>query len=195
MSQIRKSLMLQYQTLFNLDNNMVGQIIEQDVRTYNKPLLDKLAKIDNFKNVSNDIFNLIKTDYLVGNIMKTEKDVTSVTKLQSRYALAMRGLKVDNETGVNVALKFINDIKDLPYMDAKVKLAHQAAVLYGLNKTQYNLLKDNEKFQELTAPAQKQLTNWMYKVSSDTLDYDSKSYTSAANEAAGSHTSTKKFSP
>lgn len=194
-SGIKRDLMLKYQEYFNLDNGIVENVIEQDIRTNHKDFLAKFDKISNFKNVSNDMFNLIKADHLVSNIMKTEKDVTSVPKLQTRYALAMRGLNVGTPTGVEVALKFMNDVNNLPYMDQKSKLAHQAAILYGLNKTQYNILKDNKKFQELTVDSQKQLTNWMYKISSDTLDYDSKSMAAEMNQAAGSRESTKRFSP
>lgn len=194
-SQIKRDLMLQYQEYLNLDNSIVENVIEQDIRTNHKDFLAKFDKISNFKNVSNDMFNLIKADHLVSNIMKTEKDVTSVPKLQTRYALAMRGLNVSTPTGVEVALKFMNDVNNLPYMDQKSKLAHQAAILYGLNKTQYNILKDNKRFQELTVDSQKQLTNWMYKVSSDSLDYDSKSLAAQINQSAGSREATKRFSP
>lgn len=194
-NQIRKDLMLGYQEYFNLDNTIVNNVIERDIRMHNKDFLAKFDKIANFKNVANDMFNLIKADHLVNNIMKTEKDVTSVSKLQTRYALAMRGLNVGTETGVEVALKFMNDVNNLPYMDNKSKLAHQAAILYGLNKTQYDVLKDNKKFQELTVQSQKQLTNWMYKVSADTLDYDSKNAVTELNSDAGHRIATKHFNP
>lgn len=80
-------------------------------------------------------------------------------------------------------------------MDAKSKLAHQAAVLYGLNKTQYGLLKDNAKFSELTANAQKQIVNWAYKISSDTVDFDSNSMSALINKAASERKSTSRFRP
>lgn len=35
---------------------------------------------------------MIQTEYLVNNIVKTQKDSTSVDKLQSRYAMAMKGI-------------------------------------------------------------------------------------------------------
>jgi hypothetical protein len=193
--QIKKDLLLQYQEYLNLDNSSVQAVIDQDIRVNHKDFLAKFDKIENVKYVAEDMMNLIKTNYLVGNIMKTEKDVTSVPKLQTRYSLALKGLNVSTQTGVNVAIKFLEDINNLPYMDSKTKLAHQSAVLNSLNKTQYNILKDNKKFEELTEESRKQLANWMYKVSSDTLDYDSKSLTSEINSSAGYRKSTARFNP
>lgn len=92
-------------------------------------------------------------------------------------------------------MKFLNDIEETPFMDAKSKLAHQAAVLYGLNKTQYDLLKDNEKFSKLTENAQKQLVNWAYKISSETLDFDSNKLTTKVNKAASDWKATRNFRP
>ena len=170
-------------------------MIEQHIRKNHANVFKKLDDVSNLKGIENEVVNLIRTQYIVSNIMKTEKDTTSVTKLQSRYATALKWLNVWSPEGVNVALKFLNDIQQNPMIDGKSKLSHQAAILYGLNKSQYDLLKDNDKFKELTADAQKQLTNWMYKVSSDTLDYDSSSYISDLNKAATSSRSTRRFSP
>lgn len=71
-------------------------------------------------------------------------------------------------------------------MDGKTRLANQAAALMSLNKTQYGILKDNKEFAKLTEDSQKQLTNWLFKVSSASLDYDSESMMSQMNQAAGS---------
>lgn len=96
---------------------------------------------------------------------------------------------------MNVAISWLQDIEDATWMDSKSKLAHQAAVIYGLNKTQYGLLKDDERFSKLTEDSQRQLTNWMYKVSSASLDFDSESYVSQMNKAASSSKMMKDFNP
>lgn len=83
-----------------------------------------------------------------------------------------------------VAVKFLKDIETNNAMDAKTKLAHQAAVIYGLNKTQYGLLKDDERFSKLSSEAQTKIANWMYKVSSETLAFDSNSYLNGLNKAS-----------
>lgn len=77
-------------------------------------------------------------------------------------------------------------------MDAKTKLANQAAVLMSLNTTQYGLLKNNKEFAKLTEDSQKQITNWLFKVSSASLDFDSKSMMNEMNQAAGSRYATGK---
>jgi len=79
-------------------------------------------------------------------------------------------------------------------MDAKTKLANQAAALMSLNTTQYNLLRNNKEFAKLTQDSQKLLTNWLFKVSSDTLDFDSETMKTKMNEAAGSRIATKPYS-
>lgn len=195
LAKIRRDILLKNQELLNLDNSIVGSIIEQHIRKNHNNVFQKFDDVSNLKGIEDEVINLVRTQYLVSNIIKTEKDTTSVTKLQSRYATALKWLNVGTPAGVDVALQFLNDIQNNPMIDNKVKLSHQAAVLYGLNKSQYNILKDNDKFQELTQDSQKQLTNWMYKVSSDTLDYDSKSYIAGINKAATSSEATKKFYP
>lgn len=193
-NEIRKGLLIKYQNYFNLDNTIVNHVIDTDIRTNHKDLISKLNDISNYKGIENEMINMVKTSYVVANIMKTEKDTTNVTRLQSQYAVAMRGLNVESETGAKVAINFLNDIENNPYMDRKSKASHQAAVLYGLNKSQYELLKNNKEFDTLTEDAQKELTNWMYKVSSDTLDYDSNSYMAQLNGAATSRQATRRMS-
>lgn len=83
-------------------------------------------------------------------------------------------------------MKFLRDIEANNAMDAKTKLAHQAAVIYGLNKTQYGLLKDDKRFAALSSEAQTKIANWMYKVSSETLAFDSNSYLNGLNKASES---------
>lgn len=73
-------------------------------------------------------------------------------------------------------LKWLEEIENAEFFDSKTKLAHQAAVLYGLDKTQYGILRNNARFNELTEDSQRLLTNWLYKVSSESLAFDSKSF-------------------
>lgn len=69
-------------------------------------------------------------------------------------------------------------------MDEKTRLAHQAAVIYGLNKTQYGILKDEKRFAELSKEAQTKIANWTYKVSSGSLAYDANSYLNGLNKSS-----------
>ena len=92
-------------------------------------------------------------------------------------------------------MRWMNQIEDVPWMDKKSKLAHQASVIYSMDKAQYGIMKDNERFNELTEDAQRQLTNWLYKVSSESLDFDSESYISKMNAAASKNNITKDFNP
>lgn len=96
---------------------------------------------------------------------------------------------------MNAAVKWLKDVEDAEWMDKKSKLAHQAAIIYGLNKTQYGVLRNNSEFAKLTEGSQRLLTNWLYKVSSESLDYDSKSYLNDLNASAAKSSVTKDFNP
>ena len=195
---LKRDIMVKYQEYMNLDNGLVMDVVARHFRKYNNDVLEKLdreygsddaAFADPKKQdymIGYQAERLLTTQYLVSNIMKTEGDTSSVTKLQSQYAIAMKGLDASNETGVAVAVKFLRDIEANNAMDAKTKLAHQAAVIYGLNKTQYGLLKDDKRFSELSSEAQTKIANWMYKVSSETLAFDSNSYLNGLNKASES---------
>ena len=193
--QIKQKILTEYQKYLNLDSTLVWSVIEQHVKTKYSDVFDKLDKIDNYKNVQKQVLDTLKTAQLVNSNMRIYWDVSSVTKLQSRYAVAMRWLKLDDETWVQVALRWMNQIEDVPWMDKKSKLAHQASVIYSMDKAQYGIMKDNERFNELTEDAQRQLTNWLYKVSSESLDFDSESYISKMNAAVSKNNITKDFNP
>lgn len=81
-------------------------------------------------------------------------------------------------------LNHLRELESLPAMDAKTKLANQAAALMSLNTTQYGLLKNNKEFAKLTEDSQKQITNWLFKVSSSSLDFDSNTMAAQMNQAA-----------
>jgi len=186
-NQITRDALLKYQEYLNLDNNSVMNIIEKDVQKNYWDLFTKFEEAENFKYAKNDIMKLVSTEYLVNNVMKNWD--TKVATLQSKYALAFKWLKW-NETWIEVWLKFLNQIENNPFMEKKSKLANQAAVIMWMSKSQYDLFNDNERFKTLTQDAQKQITNWMFKVSTESMDYDSKSYLNDLNATAWKRTAT-----
>ena len=80
----------------------------------------------------------------------------------------------------------LHDIERLP-IDKKTKLANQAALIMGLNKSQYQFMKDNAEFEKLTQDSQRQLTNWMYKINTEVNDFDSNNLSFKANEAGSNY--------
>lgn len=64
--------------------------MERHVRMKNGAVLDEIGKLANFNTVESELMGMLKSQQLVTNNMKLYGDVSSVTKLQSRYALAMR---------------------------------------------------------------------------------------------------------
>lgn len=101
--------MTKYQEYMNLDNSIVMEVVSRHFRTYNNDVLEKLDREYGQDKAAYDdpekqdrmlgyqAEKLLTTQYLVSNIMKTEGDTSSVTRLQSQYALAMRGLDVTSE--------------------------------------------------------------------------------------------------
>jgi hypothetical protein len=141
--------------------------------------------------MDDNLFKLMHTDYLVHRVMG-EGD-TSVASLCTKYALAYSGFP-SNETSVKIMLGHLKEMEDLPWKDKKEKLAHQAAMIYGMGKT-YNYFSNNQKFQEMTEGGQKLLANWMYKISSEASDYDSTSPTTSVNNYAGYRKGFKQYPP
>jgi len=186
----QRDIILKYQEYFNLDNNLVQSIIEKHIAKNNVDLFEKFDKVTNLKFIKNDVYDLVKREYLARSVMNNWD--TKVSSLQSRYALAYKGIK-DSETWVQVVLNHLRELESLPAMDAKTKLANQAAALMSLNTTQYGLLKNNKEFAKLTEDSQKQITNWLFKVSSASLDFDSNTMASKMNQAAWSRQATGKW--
>ncbi len=189
--RVQRDILLKYQEYFNLDNNLVQNIIEKHIAKNNVELFDKFENISNLKFIKNDVYDLVKRDYLARNVMNNGD--TKVASLQSRYALAYKWIK-STETGAKLILSHLNAIENLPAMDAKTKLANQAAAIMSLNTTQYGLLKNNKEFAKLTEDSQKQITNWLYKISSASMDYDSSSLKDELNQASWFRKATKGYS-
>lgn len=197
MNQIKRAILIKYQPYINLDNTTVHEVMEQHVRTNFGDTLDKFSKNVYRSWVEKNVMDMLRTQQLVRSNMVLYKDVSSVTKLESRYAIAMKWMKFDGDEDTTKAatyftLKWLEEIENAEFFDSKTKLAHQAAVLYGLDKTQYGILRNNARFNELTEDSQRLLTNWLYKVSSESLAFDSKSFVNWLNESAWRNATTKK---
>jgi hypothetical protein len=187
---LQRDIMLKYQEHFNLDNTLITNVIENDIIRNNKDLFSKFSWADNEEFLKENIYDLAWKMRLARNAMYNND--TKVSALTTRYSLIFKWIK-ETETWVKVILQTLKDVEENWDMDAKTKLANQAAMLMSLNKTQYNVLKDNKEFEKLTEKSRKELTNWLYKVSSDTIDFDKKSYINAVNEAAGTHATTRRW--
>lgn len=87
---IQQKIITEYQSLLNLDNTLVHTVMDQHVRQKYGDVFDKFSKIDRYSNVRDEVMNLINTQQLVTSNMRLYGDVSSVTKLQSRYSYAMR---------------------------------------------------------------------------------------------------------
>lgn len=103
--------MLKYQEYFNLDNNLVTSIIEKHVARNNEDLFSKFDNVSNMKFIKEDVYDLVKRDYLARNIMQNGD--TKVSSLLSRYTLAYKGIK-NTETGVQVILNHLREIENAP---------------------------------------------------------------------------------
>lgn len=183
--------MLKYQESFNLDNVLISRVIEADIIKNNKDLFSKFGWADNQEFIKDNIYDLAGKLRLARSAMYNND--TKVAALTTQYSLIFKWIK-DTETWAKVILQALRDVEANPNMDAKMKLANQAAMLSSLNKTQLNLLKDNKEFEKLTEWSRKELTNWLYKVSSDTIDFDSNSYMNKLNESSGSRWATRRSS-
>ena len=187
---LQRDIMLKYQEYFNLDNTLVTNVIENDIIRNNKDLFSKFSWADNQEFLKENIYDLAGKMRLARNAMYNND--TKVSALTTRYSLIFKWIK-ETETWVKVILQTLKDVEANWDMDAKTKLANQAAMLMSLNRTQYNVLKDNKEFEKLTEKSRKELTNWLYKVSSDTIDFDKNSYINTVNEAAGTHWTTRRW--
>ena len=189
--KLQRDIMLKYQESFNLDNVLISRVIEADIIKNNKDLFSKFGWADNQEFIKDNIYNLAGKLRLARSAMYNND--TKVAALTTQYSLIFKWIK-DTETWAKVILQALRDVEANPNMDAKMKLANQAAMLSSLNKTQLNLLKDNKEFEKLTEWSRKELTNWLYKVSSDTIDFDSNSYMNKLNESSWSRWATRRSS-
>lgn len=67
--QSQRDIILKYQEYFNLDNNLVQSIIEKHIAKNNGDLFAKFDKISNLKFIKNDVYDLVKREYLVRSVM------------------------------------------------------------------------------------------------------------------------------
>lgn len=179
--KIRRDIMLKYQEMMNYDRTMVGDVLSVAVQKTWEDVFKKFDTLTNWKFMRDNVVDLVNREYLAKSIMARWD--TSASSLLSKYALAFKWI-TSNEEWAKAILKFINDVNSLPYMEKKAKLANTSAMLMALNKTQYNLLKDNKKFQELTKDSQTQLANWLYDTIKWWYDFDSESIDSKLNNSA-----------
>ncbi len=189
---IQRKVLLENQHLLNLDKTAVWNVIEQDMKKNKWPMLDQYQKEFGTRFMQEWIFDYLSADYTVHKVMKNGD--SSVASLMSRFALAYKSLPA-NETSVKIMLKHLKEVQDLPYMDWKTKLANQAAIIMGSNKALYGLLQNENKFQELTHDSQKLVSNWLYKVSSDSKDYDTSTIGYEFNKSAYSKSYMGSFKP
>lgn len=186
--KLQRDIMMKYQESFNLNNTLIWQVIEADIIKNNKDLFSRFSWAKNENFIKENIYDLAGTLRLARDAMYNNN--TKVAALTTRYSLIFKWIK-ETETWVKVILQTLKDVEANPTMDAKTKLANQAAMLASLNKTQLNVLKDNKEFEKLTEASRKELTNWLYKVSSASIDFDDKSMMNLMNQSAGSKTATR----
>lgn len=179
--QLKRDIIIKNQWMFNLDRRLAWEVLWVAVNNIWQDIFSKFDKIENWNFIRDNVVDIVNREYLAKKIMNTWD--TSVSSLYTKYALAFKWITW-NETWARAILKFINDVNSSPIIEKKVKLANTSAMLMALNKTQYNLLKDNKLFSQLTEDAQKQLTNWMYDTIKWWQDFDSNTLSSKLSWSA-----------
>jgi len=93
------------------------------------------------------------------------------------YNLQWKKVKPSAEAVRLVHWAIMNNIKSIvnSWADAKTQTTKISAALSGMNDSTWDIMRDDEVFNLLTMPAQKQLISWIYKtnVAIDDLDADS----------------------
>ena len=181
--ELKRWIILKNQVSMNLSIPLVQRISELHINDKHSDVikrLDGLMRQNEKHPAVKDFIGLVNTHQLMSrNIAEWD---TNVTQLNSKMALAMRWLP-NTQLAADLVIQKIKDVENLP-IDPKRKLATQASIIYGLNKSQLGLLENNAEFEKLSKPAQKTLVNWMYKINSDVLDFDSNSIGKKLNESA-----------
>lgn len=181
--ELKRWIILKNQVSMNLSIPLVQRISELHINDKHSDVikrLDGLMRQNEKHPAVKDFIGLVNTHQLISrNVAEWD---TNVTQLNSKMALAMRWLP-DTQLAADLVIQKIKDVENLP-IDPKRKLATQASIIYGLNKSQLGLLENNAEFEKLSKPAQKTLVNWMYKINSDVLDFDSNSIGKKLNESA-----------
>lgn len=188
--KIKRDIIAKMQWYLNLDATLVGQVIESHVRQNHKDTFEKFRDIDEKMQIRDQVMSVLKTEQIINSNIRIYGDMSSVSKLKSIYASSLRWINVDDETWAKVLIWILNKIQDAPFMAEKEKLGHMAGAIMWMNAKQAGIMRDNKRFNELTEDTQRQLTNWLYKVSSDSVSFDSTSYLAWLNAAAAKNKST-----
>lgn len=193
-SEIKRNILTKNQVLLNLATPFAEIIVGEHMDKYHSDIFDRLTPKDWANQTSKwapdkneyikwEVINLINTHQLIAkNVAEWD---TNVDRLTSKFALATKWIS-NTEVGANIIIGMLHDIERLP-IDKKAKLANQAALIMGLNKSQYQFMKDNAEFEKLTEDSQRQLTNWMYKINTEVNDFDSNNLSFKANEAGSNY--------
>ena len=170
-ANLKRDLLVKYQKYFNLNRQLWMDIIAQDIKMNHSDKLDKLKEtVDTYGSAWKDMMDYLQKSYLIWQVAK-EWD-TSISKLHSRYALAAKWLAA-NETTVVIANKFLHKLFEQEWLSHKEKLANAAWFLSWLDKATYGILSNNDEFNKLTEDSRKLLANWVFKINSDAMQYDS----------------------
>lgn len=167
---IERDVILDNQDLLNLNSDFVFQVIDSHASTYYSDIFDKYE--EKFRDAwfaIKDAVDYVNKSYLIWQVVSKD---TSVTKLLSRYSLALKSLP-DNESSISLVNWFLQWLQDLPHLSEKEKLANAAAAIMWLNKNTLWLLSDDEEFKKLTSDSRKLISNWMFKISKESIDFDS----------------------
>jgi hypothetical protein len=178
---IEKDILLNNQDILNLNWDFIFDVIEQYSANKYWEELDKYVEVF-WKNTwfaLQDALDILNRSYIIWKVITED---TSVTKLHSKYSLAFKWIP-SNEMWVSMLNDFLQWVEDLPNLDSKQKLANQAAAIMWANKALSNLLSDNDRYLEISAPARKLLANWMYKISKDSIDFDENNLMQELNKA------------
>ena len=193
-SEIKRNILTKNQVLLNLATPFAEIIVGEHMDKYHSDIFDRITPKDWANQTSKwapdkneyikwEVINLINTHQLIAkNVAEWD---TNVDRLTSKFALATKWIS-NTEVGANIIIGMLHDIERLP-IDKKAKLANQAALIMGLNKSQYQFMKDNAEFEKLTEDSQRQLTNWMYKINTEVNDFDSNNLSFKANEAGSNY--------
>lgn len=180
-NELEREVLLKHQHLLNLNWDVVFDIIEKHITNKNWDLLNSMQdKFENAKFSKYDVLWLVNRSYLIWSNIKED---TNISRLHSRYALAFKWIW-EWETAVRLANQFLKWVYENPNLSWKAKHANWAAILMGMSKANYDLLKNNEEFNKLTEESKKLIVNRMYKVSKDWVDFDSSTYLNSLNSWA-----------
>lgn len=182
-ANMQRDILLKNQELLNINKDTVFNVLDMHARNYHWDLFDKYKKV--FKDswfAETAAIDYLNKAYLIWQVVSKD---TSVTKLNSKYTLALKWVW-DNEISVKIVNNFLHWLYDLPYLSQKEKLANAASAIMWLDKSTLWVLRNNEEFNKLSTDAKKLISNWMYKVSKDSIAFDSTAWLNELNKTAWS---------